>query len=84
MHASYMDMFLGVQNTPLLPRNIPDVPTFQMNARGSAVNNSNHVVIYENVPGFFGYFMGARAWWMFKVCIYKGGAGHTYQPRGSS
>ncbi|KAJ7388900.1 hypothetical protein OS493_035047 [Desmophyllum pertusum] len=67
MHASYMDMFLGVQNTPLLPRNIPDVPTFQMNARGSAVNNSNHVVIYENVPGFFGYFMGARAWWMFKL-----------------
>ena len=62
-----MDMFFGVENTPLYPRNIPDTPIFQMNARGSAVNNSDHVVIYENT-GRFGYFMGARAWWIFKVC----------------
>ena len=34
-NASYMDMFRGVENTPLYPRNIPDVATFQMNARGS-------------------------------------------------
>ncbi|KAL9950323.1 hypothetical protein ACROYT_G042807 [Oculina patagonica] len=66
MSASYMDMFLGVEFTPLYPRNIPDAPTFQMNARGSAVNNSDHVVIYENT-GMFGYFMGGRAWWMFKL-----------------
>ena len=68
IHASYMDMFFGVENTPLYPRNIPDVSTFQINARGSAVNSSDHVVIYENT-GRFGYFMGARAWWMFKVCM---------------
>ncbi|KAJ7388901.1 hypothetical protein OS493_035048 [Desmophyllum pertusum] len=65
MHASYMDMFFGVENTALLPRNIPDATTFQMNARGSAVNNGDHVVIYENV-GRFGFSMGARAWWTFK------------------
>ena len=70
IHASYMDMFFGVENTPLYPRNIPDVSTFQINARGSAVNSSDHVVIYENT-GRFGYFMGARAWWMFKVSINK-------------
>ena len=66
--ASYMDMFFGVENTPLYPRNIPDVSTFQINARGSAVNKGDHVVIYENT-GMFGYFMGARAWWMFKVLL---------------
>ena len=66
--ATYIDMFAGVENTPLYPRNIPDAPTFQANARGSAVNNSDHVVIYENT-GMYGYFMGARSWWMFKVCI---------------
>ena len=71
MHASYMDVFFGVENTPLYPRNIPDAPTFEMNARGSAVNNSQRVVIYENT-GKFGFFMGARAWWMFKVCTLKG------------
>lgn len=69
-HATYMDMFEGVQFTPLYPRNIPDVATFQANARGSAVNNSDHVVIYENT-GMFGYFMGGRAWWMFKVGMNK-------------
>ena len=69
MHASYMDMFFGVENTALLPRNIPDAATFQMNARGSAVNNGDHVVIYENV-GRFGFSMGARAWWTFKVIVH--------------
>ena len=63
-----MDMFFGVENTPLYPRNIPDVSTFQINARGSAVNNSDHIIIYENT-GRFGFFMGARAWWLFKVCM---------------
>ena len=63
-----MDMFKGVEFTPLYPRNIADVPTFEANAKGSAVNNSDHVAIYENT-GRFGYFMGARAWWMFKVCM---------------
>ena len=65
-HATYMDLFKGVQFTPLYPRNIPDVPTFEANAKGSAVNNNDQVVIYENT-GMFGYFMGGRAWWMFKV-----------------
>lgn len=64
--ASYMDVFFGVETTPLYPRNIPDEATFQMNARGSAVNDNNHVIIYENT-GKFGFFLGARAWWMFKV-----------------
>jgi len=64
--ASYMDVFLGVETTPLYPRNIPDEATFQMNARGSAVNDNNHVIIYENT-GKFGFFLGARAWWMFKL-----------------
>ena len=59
-----MDMFKGVENTPLYPRNIPDAATFQTNARGSAVNNSDHVIVYEDI---FGNFMAARAWWMFKV-----------------
>lgn len=67
LFASYMDIFFGVENTPLYPRNIPDVATFQMNARGSAVNDNDHVIIYENT-GKFGFFLGARAWWMFKVC----------------
>ena len=64
-----MDMFRGVENTPLYPRNIPDVATFQMNARGSAVNKDDHVVVYDNT-GNFGFFMGGRAWWMFKVIIF--------------
>ena len=62
--ATYMDMFKGVENTPLYPRNIPDAATFQTNARGSAVNNSDHVIVYEDI---FGNFMAGRAWWMFKV-----------------
>lgn len=69
--ATYMNMFAGVENTPLYPRNIPNEATFQTNARGSAVNSNDHVVIYENT-GMFGYFMGARTWWMFKVCIQGG------------
>lgn len=71
MHASQMDIFYGVENTSLYPRNIPDAPTFQMNARGSAVNNDNHVVIYEKT-GKFGFFTGARAWWLFKVRMLLG------------
>lgn len=66
IHASHMDIFLGVENTPVYIRNIPDEATFQLNARGSAVNNNDHVVIYENT-GKFGFFLGARAWWMFKL-----------------
>ncbi|CAH3144327.1 unnamed protein product [Porites lobata] len=62
--ATYMDMFKGVENTPLYPRNIPDAATFQTNARGSAVNNSDHVIVYEDI---FGNFMAGRAWWMFKL-----------------
>lgn len=71
MYASQMDIFYGVENTSLYPRNIPDAPTFQMNARGSAVNNDNHVVIYEKT-GKFGFFTGARAWWLFKVRMLSG------------
>lgn len=71
MDASQMDIFYGVENTSLYPRNIPDAPTFQMNARGSAVNNDNHVVIYEKT-GKFGFFTGARAWWLFKVRMLLG------------
>lgn len=66
MHASQMDIFFGVENTPLYPGNIPDAPTFQMNARGSAVNSTDHVVVYENT-GKFGFLAGARAWWLFKL-----------------
>ena len=54
-----MDIFFGVD--------IPDAATFQMNARGNAVNDNDHVIIDENT-GKFGFFLGARAWWMFKVC----------------
>ena len=64
--ASYMDIFFGVENTPTYPRNIPNVEMFEMNVRGSAVNNRDHVVIYENT-GRYGFFLGARTWWMFKV-----------------
>lgn len=66
VHASYMDIFSGVEISPLYPRNIPDEATFQMNARGSALNSNDHVVVYENT-GKFGFFLGARAWWMFKL-----------------
>ena len=66
VHASYMDIFSGVEISPLYSRNIPDEATFQMNARGSALNSNDHVVVYENT-GKFGFFLGARAWWMFKV-----------------
>lgn len=65
-NASYMDLFRGVENTPLYPRNIPDVATFQMNARACGVNSKDHVVIYDNT-GKFGFLMGGRAWWMFKL-----------------
>ncbi|CAH3144325.1 unnamed protein product [Porites lobata] len=64
--ASYMDIFFGVENTPTYPRNIPNVEMFEMNVRGSAVNNRDHVVIYENT-GRYGFFLGARTWWMFKL-----------------
>ena len=67
MNASHMDIFFLVENKPLYPRNIPDPPSFQINARGSAVNSNDHVVIYENT-GKYGFFLGARTWWMFKVC----------------
>ena len=66
--ASYMDIFFGVENTHTYPRNIPNVEMFEMNVRGSAVNNRDHVVIYENT-GRYGFFLGARTWWMFKVII---------------
>ena len=61
-----MNIFRGVEIQPLYPRNIPDEATFELNARGSAVNSSDHVIIYENT-GKFGFFLGARAWWLFKV-----------------
>ena len=61
-----MDVFLGVETQPLYPRNIPDEAIFELIARGSAVNSSDHVIIYENT-GKFGFFLGARAWWLFKV-----------------
>ena len=63
-----MDIFFGVENTPTYPRNIPNVEMFEMNVRGSAVNSRDHVVIYENT-GRYGFFLGARTWWMFKVII---------------
>ena len=61
-----MDVFLGVETQPLYPRNIPDEAIFELIARGSAVDSSDHVIIYENT-GKFGFFLGARAWWLFKV-----------------
>lgn len=30
------------------------------------MDSSDHVIIYENT-GKFGFFLGARAWWLFKV-----------------
>ncbi|XP_029204374.2 thiosulfate sulfurtransferase-like [Acropora millepora] len=66
IHASHMDVFLGVETQPLYPRNIPDEAIFELIARGSAVNSSDHVIIYENT-GKFGFFLGARAWWLFKL-----------------
>ena len=64
--ASFLDLFRGVKNTPLHPRNVPDISEFEMNIRGSAVNEDDHVVIYEST-GHCGFLTGARAWWMFKV-----------------
>ena len=65
-----MDIFFGVENTHTYPRNIPNVEMLEMNVRGSAVNNRDHVVIYENT-GRYGFFLGARTWWMFKVIMQR-------------
>lgn len=55
-----------VQNTELFPRNLPDPEAFQLQARSLGVSNDSHVVVYDNTP-FCGYFVGGRAWWMFKL-----------------
>lgn len=61
-----MNVFKGVEFTPLYPRNVADLPTFEANAKGCALNNSDHVVIYDiNTTNF----MAGRAWWMFKVGV---------------
>ena len=56
-----------VQNTELFPRNLPDPECFQDQAASVGINDDSHVVLYDNTP-FCGYFVGGRAWWMFKVC----------------
>jgi len=64
--AQKFDIMKDVQNTELFPRNVPDPESFQCQAKQVGVNNGSHVVVYDNTP-FCGYFVGSRAWWLFKV-----------------
>ncbi|KAK2151069.1 hypothetical protein LSH36_376g00005 [Paralvinella palmiformis] len=64
--AQYFNIMHDVEISDLFPRNLPDPESFQRQVRSIGVNSNSHVVVYDNTP-FCGYFVGARAWWMFKL-----------------
>ena len=64
--AVFFDLFKDVQNTAVLPRNVPEVAVFEKNAQSAGVNSDSHVIVYDT-EGKCGYFLGSRAWWTFQV-----------------
>ena len=66
--AVHFNAFQGVELSPVYPRKLADTGTFQMNVRGSGVDNDTHVIICDGCEGHNGFYMGPRVWLMFKVC----------------
>lgn len=65
----YFNAFQGVELSPIYPRKLADAATFEINARGSGVDNDSHVILYDGCEGRNGFFLGGRVWIMFKVTI---------------
>ncbi|XP_013401427.1 thiosulfate sulfurtransferase-like [Lingula anatina] len=64
--ALFFELMKDVENTPLFPRNLPPPEKFQEQVRSLGIDNDTHVVLYDNIPGKNGFFIGGRAFWMFK------------------
>ena len=64
--AVFFDLFKDVQNTDVLPRNVPEASVFEANAQRAGVNKDSHVIVYDS-EGKCGFFLGSRAWWTFQV-----------------
>lgn len=67
--AVHFNIFEGVQQTEIFPRNVASPEVFQANARAAGVNDGSHVIVYDNT-GQGGYFLGSRAWWLFTLFGY--------------
>ena len=70
-HAQFFDIFKGATNTATHNRNIPPPEAFQEQARAVGINDDDHIIVYDSIPGKFGLFLGSRTWWMFRVSIKK-------------
>ena len=68
-HAQFFDIFKGATNTATHNRNIPPPEAFQEQARVVGINDDDHIIVYDSIPGKFGLFLGSRTWWMFRVSI---------------
>ena len=66
--ACFFNIMEGVTHTEYLSRNIPEEYKFEVQARRLGITPDSHVIVYDACPGKAGFFIGGRAWWMFRVC----------------
>lgn len=65
--AVHFNLFQFVDLTPEDPRKLADADTFELNARGSGVDDDSHVILCDGCDDRYGFFTGPRVLFMFKV-----------------
>ncbi|CAH1782839.1 unnamed protein product [Owenia fusiformis] len=64
--SQHFDIMHKVENTEMFPRNFPSATDFENYAQSLGINTEDHVIVYGTFPGKNGYFIGGRAWLLFK------------------